>query len=60
MSKATIKRLLQSMPKNEIIGMVLEMYDGRCKTESQIHGNADSRIYGFTEIRQNKNVIRIK
>jgi hypothetical protein len=50
MSKATIKRLLQSMPKNEIIGMVLEMYDGRGKTESQIHGNADSRIYGFTEI----------
>lgn len=50
MSKATIKRLLQSMPKNEIIGMVLEMYDGRCKKESQIHGNADSRIYGFTEI----------
>lgn len=25
-------------------------YDGRGKTESQIHGNADSRIYGFTEI----------
>lgn len=28
MSKATIKKLLQSMPKEEIIGMVLEMYDG--------------------------------
>ena len=29
MSKATIKKLLQSMPKEEIIDMVLEMYDAR-------------------------------
>lgn len=29
MSKATIKELLQSMPKDEIISMVLEIYDAR-------------------------------
>ena len=29
MSKATIKKMLKAMPKEEIIGMVLEMYDAR-------------------------------
>ena len=29
MSKATVKKKLTSMPKEEIIGMVLEMYDAR-------------------------------
>ena len=29
MSKATIKKLLKSMPKEDIISMVLEMYDAR-------------------------------
>lgn len=29
MSKATIKKLLKTMPKEEIIGMILEMYDAR-------------------------------
>ena len=29
MSKATVKKMLMSMPKEEIIGMVLEMYDSR-------------------------------
>ena len=29
MSKAKVKKILMSMPKEEIIGMVLEMYDAR-------------------------------
>ncbi len=29
MSKATVKKILMAMPKEEIIGMVLEMYDAR-------------------------------
>ena len=29
MSKATVRKKLNSMPKEEIIGMVLEMYDAR-------------------------------
>ena len=29
MSKATVKKILMSMPKEEIIGMVMEMYDAR-------------------------------
>ena len=29
MSKATVKKTLMAMPKEEIIGMVLEMYDAR-------------------------------
>ena len=29
MSKATVRKTLNSMPKEEIIGMVLEMYDAR-------------------------------
>ena len=29
MSKATVKKILMSMQKEELIGMVLEMYDAR-------------------------------
>jgi len=35
MSKATVKKILMSMPKEEIIGMVLEMYDARKEAKKQ-------------------------
>ena len=43
MSKATLKKLLQSMPKEEIIGMVLEMYDARkeAKEYLEFYANPD-------------------
>ena len=43
MSKATVKKLLMSMPKEEIIGMVLEMYDARkeAKEYLEFYANPD-------------------
>ena len=43
MSKATIKKILQSMPKEEIIDMVLEMYDARkeAKEYLEFYANPD-------------------
>ena len=43
MSKATVKKILMSMPKEEIIGMVLEMYDARkeAKEYLEFYANPD-------------------
>ena len=43
MSKATVKKILMSMPKEDIIGMVLEMYDARkeAKEYLEFYANPD-------------------
>ena len=43
MSKATVKKILMSMPKEKIIGMVLEMYDARkeAKEYLEFYANPD-------------------
>ena len=43
MSKATVKKMLMSMPKEEIIGMVLEMYGARkeAKEYLEFYANPD-------------------
>ena len=43
MSKATVKKILTSMPKEEIISMVLEMYDARkeAKEYLEFYANPD-------------------
>ena len=43
MSKTTVKKILMSMPKEEIIGMVLEMYDARkeAKEYLEFYANPD-------------------
>ena len=43
MSKATVKKILMSMPKEEIIGMVMEMYDARKEEKEylEFYNNTD-------------------
>ncbi len=48
MSKATVRKKLNSMPKEEIIGMVLEMYDARKEAkeylESYVNPDEDGKL----------------
>lgn len=36
MSKSTVKKFLQSMPKESIIGMVMEMYSARKEAQEYL------------------------
>ena len=54
MSKVAVKKILQSMPKEEIIGMVLEMYDARKEAkeflEFYANPDEDSKLEEYKKI----------
>lgn len=49
MSKTTIKKLLKSMPKDDIISMVLEMYDARKEAKEYLEFYANPNEDGKLE-----------
>lgn len=54
MSKATVKKILMSMPKEDIIGMVLEMYDARKEAkeylEFYVNPDEDGKLEEYKKI----------
>ena len=54
MSKATIKKILMAMSKEEIIGMVLEMYDARKEAKEYLgfyaNPNEDGKLEEYKKI----------
>lgn len=54
MSKATVKKLLTSMPKEDLIRMVLEMYDARKEAkeylEFYVHPDEDRKLEEYKKM----------
>jgi hypothetical protein len=51
MSKATVKKLLRSMSKEDIIEMVIEMYDARKEAKEYLEYYANPDENGKLEVR---------